>query len=70
MTKLAEWMKHKGWRDHQVAKLLKISRVQVSRIRRGKCGCSVDTAKKLAKLSGEPWHLFIVNDAPPKKKAA
>ena len=59
MRTLAQWMKQHGVRDAAVAAQLKISRVQVSRIRRGKCGCSVETAKKLAKLTGIAWHLFL-----------
>jgi hypothetical protein len=42
-----------------------LSRVQVSRIRRGESGASKATAVALEKLTGIPWHDFIgPNDVP------
>jgi transcriptional regulator with XRE-family HTH domain len=61
MTQLAEWMKSKGLGDAELAEKAKgdISRSQISRIRRGISGASKDTAYKLEKITGIPWHEFI-----------
>lgn len=49
-----------GLKDGDVAAKLKaVSRVTVSRIRRGINGTSKPTAHKLEKLTGIPWHQFI-----------
>lgn len=59
MKKLQTWMNRNGWRDHHVAEKVNVTRTQVSRIRRKKSGCSVETAKALAKLTGIRWTYFI-----------
>lgn len=73
MQKLQAWMDKKGWCDNDVAEALrgsrKISRVQVSRIRRGITGTSVLTAKALAALTGIRWSAFVEVPAKPKKRA-
>lgn len=59
MTKLQKWMTENGWRDPHVAERIGVSRAQISRIRRGKTGVSIATAKALAKLTGYRWHVFL-----------
>jgi len=56
---LQAWMTKHKMRDHQVARLVKRSRVQISRIRRGKTYTSVPTAMRLQKLTGIAWWNFI-----------
>lgn len=68
-------MNKKGWVDSDVANALhergsrKISRVQISRIRRGITGTSIPTAKALGALTGLRWTLFLEAVMKPKKKA-
>lgn len=64
---LQQWMSSNGKRDEDVAELVGISRVQVSRIRRGLSHASSDTAKHLASLTGTNWTDFI---KPPSETAA
>lgn len=52
-------------RDEQVAKIVKLSRVQINRLRRGKSTASVATAMALERLTGIKWHWFLR----PEKKA-
>lgn len=52
-------MAKNGLRDHQVANNAGVSRVQISRIRRGVCGASVPTARRLEKLTKIKWHYFV-----------
>ena len=49
MSKLQRWMNENGFDDNHVAAKVGLSRVQVSRIRRGICGTSPATARKLAR---------------------
>lgn len=65
MTKLQLWMNKNCMDDAAVARHIKLSRPQVSRIRRGLCAAKVDSAKRLEALTGIKWHTFM--DA---KKAA
>jgi transcriptional regulator with XRE-family HTH domain len=62
-------MERSGWSDQQVAEAIKLSRVQVNRLRRGVCVASTATALKLQKLTQIPWHRFI-RDPVRKKRAA
>jgi transcriptional regulator with XRE-family HTH domain len=61
MKQLQAWMKKRGMKDAGLAELVNgvPSRAQISRIRRGKNGASPETAKKLQKVTGIPWHEFI-----------
>lgn len=61
MTELSEWMKDANMKDAGLAELTggKISRSQISRIRRGKGGTSATKAQALAEVTGIPWHSFI-----------
>ena len=59
MGKLAEWMTKHGWNDRRVGEAVALSRVQISRLRRGRCKASVASAVRLQKLTGLPWHAFI-----------
>ena len=57
---LKDWMQQDDSRkDETVASAIGISRVQISRIRRGLNGASKATAHKLETLTGIPWHEFI-----------
>lgn len=46
-------------RDEQVARIVKLSRVQINRLRRGKSTASVPTAQALEKLTGIKWYWFL-----------
>jgi transcriptional regulator with XRE-family HTH domain len=67
MHNLQTWIDEHGKRDEDVAEAVGISRVQVSRIRRGKSYARPDTAEKLADLVGGEWTDFI---KPPAKQNA
>jgi transcriptional regulator with XRE-family HTH domain len=69
-TKLDVWMKAHGLCDREVALKIKISRVQVSRIRRGIHGASVKTAMRLQELTGLKWWTFVRGAQQKGKKAA
>ena len=53
--KLQEWMDKRDLVDADVSAITKVSRPEISRIRRGLCRASVPTAKALHKLTGIPW---------------
>lgn len=60
MTQLQSWMNTHRLKDRDVAAKVKIvSRATISRIRRGVNGASKETAQKLEKITGIPWHTFI-----------
>ena len=60
MTQLQGWMDTHGLKDRDLADKVKVvSRATISRIRRGVNGASKDTAHKLEKITGIPWHEFI-----------
>jgi hypothetical protein len=65
MTQLATWMAKNKLKDPDLAEKAKgkVSRSQISRIRRGKSGASPETARVLASLTGMPWHTFIGGEA-------
>jgi transcriptional regulator with XRE-family HTH domain len=65
MTQLAQWMSKRGIGDSALADKAggEISRSQISRIRRGISGTSRETAKRLEKITGIPWHEFIGGSA-------
>lgn len=52
-------MKKHGWDEAQVAAAVELDRSQVNRLRHGASRPSVETAQKLAKLTGIEWHRFI-----------
>jgi transcriptional regulator with XRE-family HTH domain len=71
-NRLQIWMRKNALRDDDVARKIKVSRVQISRIRRGINGASVETAMKLQELTRIKWHNFIryaVQRPPYKTKA-
>lgn len=59
MTQLQRWMDKHDKLDGDVARLVKRSRSQISRIRRGVTGASPKTAKRLDALTGIRWFNFI-----------
>jgi transcriptional regulator with XRE-family HTH domain len=59
MSRLQKWMEKTGETDLSLSQKLGISRVQVSRIRRGVNGASKATAQKIHALTGIPWPTFI-----------
>lgn len=60
MTQLQGWMNAQGLKDGDLAAKVKVvSRATISRIRRGVNGASKETAQKLEKVTGIPWHEFI-----------
>lgn len=60
MRSLQNWMRKNRKLDDDVARAINLSRSQVSRIRRGKSICTIDTAQKLEKLTGIRWFRFLV----------
>lgn len=68
MTNLQIWMMKEGVRDGDVARKIKLSRSQISRIRRGETGATHDTALKLAKLTGLDWWQFVQPGTRSKRK--
>jgi transcriptional regulator with XRE-family HTH domain len=62
---LQEWMDAKRLKDAGLAALTdgKVSRSQVSRIRRGVCLPERATAVELERVTGIPWFRFLVGDA-------
>lgn len=67
MTKLQQWMDKNGLDDGALAKLVKRSRPQISRIRRGVVGASVATARALERVTGIKWWHFVPGAAPEKR---
>lgn len=59
MTKLQLWMTKHGKVDSEVARAVKRSRPQISRIRRGITATTVTTAKRLEALTGIRFWNFI-----------
>jgi plasmid maintenance system antidote protein VapI len=59
MTQLQRWMTKHSKGDAEVAATIKRSRSQISRLRRGITGASVNTALKLQGLTGIAWHHFV-----------
>lgn len=63
MTPFEAWMKAKAYRDADVADRVEgLSRSQVSRIRRRKSIPPLQTARKLAVLTGIPVEEFVIAD--------
>lgn len=59
MDDLQAWMTANRETDASMAPKLSVSRVQVSRIRRGKCRPSPETALKLERITQIPASTFI-----------
>lgn len=59
MTKLQRWMNRNKKLDQDVARAVKKSRSQISRIRRGKTSARHDTARRLETLTGIRWWHFM-----------
>lgn len=59
MTKLQHWMTKNSKVDADVARAVKRSRPQISRIRRGVTTASHDTARRLETLTGIRWWHFM-----------
>lgn len=59
MTRLQQWMTRHGKRDAEVARAVKRSRPQISRIRRGVTDASGITAHRLEALTGIKWWHFM-----------
>ena len=66
MEKFARWMTKTGVDDAKVAEQVGCSRVQISRIRRGKAKPSAALAMRLSALTNIRWHEFI---SPPERRA-
>lgn len=58
MSHLQEWMSRAHETDASLAEKVGVSRVQISRIRRNKCGPSLPLAAKLEVLTGIPAASF------------
>jgi predicted transcriptional regulator len=59
-TKLQMWMSAHNYDDDAVARAVRrVSRVQISRIRRGVSHASIETAMRLQELTGIRWHHFV-----------
>lgn len=63
MSDLQEWMSRAGETDATMSQKLGVSRVQVSRIRRGICKPSPTTAQKLEAITAIPAADFIFGAA-------
>lgn len=59
MDQLQAWMAARSENDHTLAPRVGVSRVQISRIRRGVTGASKPTAMRLQEVTGIPWYRFI-----------
>lgn len=59
MSKLQSWMDSQGENDLSLAQKVGVSRVQMSRIRRGINGASKTTALELERVTGIAWYTFI-----------
>lgn len=70
MTKLQHWMTKNGKHDAEVARAVKRSRPQISRLRRGKTAASHATAQRLELLTGIRWWHFMAKKPSVPKKAA
>jgi transcriptional regulator with XRE-family HTH domain len=57
------WMKATGYTDARLSAEVGVSRVQISRIRRGICKASPETAMKLEQVTKIPAPRFIFDDA-------
>lgn len=55
-------MKARGWKDEDLARELKISRVHASRLRRRICLPSPDLAKELERITEVPAADFIFEE--------
>lgn len=60
MTKLQHWMTKNQKLDSEVARVVKLSRPQISRIRRGVTAAGPLTAQKLEQLTGIKWWHFVI----------
>lgn len=63
MQELQDWMARAGESDETLSRKLGVSRVQVSRIRRGICRPSPSTAQKLEAVTDIPAADFIFSGA-------
>jgi hypothetical protein len=57
--------------DHDVSKIVRVSRSHISRIRRGKSGANKAVALRLQELTGISWQHFIeptLANTPPKPR--
>jgi transcriptional regulator with XRE-family HTH domain len=68
MRKLQQWMDRHKKKDEDVARAIRISRPQVSRIRRGITTASAITAHRLEALTGIKWFHFIERERPRKTR--
>lgn len=59
MTRLQQWMTKHDKKDGEVARAVKRSRPQISRIRRGIGTTSPKTAHRLEALTGIRWWNFV-----------
>lgn len=62
MTRLQQWMTKNRKLDAEVARAVKRSRPQISRIRRGITAASVPTAHRLETLTGVKWWHFVAGE--------
>lgn len=62
MAVLENAMSARGWKDDDLARELKISRVHASRLRRRKCIPSRDLAKRLEEVTDIPAERFIFEE--------
>ncbi len=62
MRPLERWMSETKVLDDALAEKVGVSRVQILRIRRGQNRPSVETARKLAEITGLPLEDLILNE--------
>lgn len=62
MAVLQDAMKARGWKDEDLARELKISRVHASRLRRRICLPSPDLARELERITEVPAADFIFEE--------
>ena len=60
---LGTWTEEHGITDEQLAIMLKVTRVQANRIRRGMSYASVKTAKRIEEITGIVWETFVRDGA-------
>lgn len=69
MSRLKQWMEDAKETDQSLGAKVGVSRVQISRIRRGINGASRATAQRLEEVTGIAWSTFIEPSREPAEKS-
>ena len=67
---IGDYRAEQGLKIEELAKLLRISNGHASDICNGKQPVSIKIAKRMAAITGKPWHSFIDEKHPQPSKAA